>query len=109
MPRKSAYRSKIHAYARSAAWHARSCTFRTQAGFKCAGCGRVSRSNHAHHLDYSRAFAGREPDSDLMCLCAPCHRLAHAYARAHPSLSLRVATFRSLKIRRTLRERLLSV
>lgn len=100
MPRKSAYRRKIHAYARSAAWHARSRTFRTSVGFKCAGCGRVSRSNHAHHLSYRNAFGGREPDSDLMCLCSDCHAAAHTYARAHPGLTLRAATLKSLKVRK---------
>lgn len=106
MPRKSSYRRKIHAYAASEVWAARSRRFRTQAGFRCRSCGLVDKRNHAHHLSYARAFSGKEPDSDLMCLCGPCHRLAHAYARSNPSLTLRVATFKSLGIRRTLRERL---
>lgn len=95
--RKSAYRRKIHRYLRTPTWAARSLRFRTAAGFRCAGCGLVDRRNHAHHLTYSAAFHGREPDADLMCLCGPCHRAAHAYARSHPELSLRRATLRSLR------------
>lgn len=97
MPRSSAYRRKIHAYARTPVWARRSRLFRESVGFRCAGCGAVSRQNHAHHLSYARAFSGREPDSDLMCLCSVCHTAAHSYARAHPALSLRTATHRSLK------------
>lgn len=96
----SAYRNKIHSYARSDVWKARSRRFRASVGYKCAGCGKVNRANHAHHLSYAHAFSGKEPDSDLMCLCSNCHGKAHDYARAHPSLSLRVATQRALKIKR---------
>jgi hypothetical protein len=102
----SSYRRKIHAYDASPTWAARSLRFRKARGFRCRACKRVDKRNHAHHLDYARAFTGKEPDADLMCLCGPCHRSAHAYARSHPELSLRAATFKALGIRRTLRERL---
>lgn len=102
----SAYRTRIHAYARTDVWHARSLRFRTARKFRCRACGRVSRSNHAHHLSYARAFAGKEPDSDLMCLCSRCHAQAHDFSRQHPGMSLRAATFKALGIRRTVRERL---
>lgn len=95
--RKSAYRRKIHRYLRTPVWAARSRSFRESVGWRCAGCGRISRRNHAHHLSYAHAFRGLEPDSDLMCLCAPCHRAVHAYARAHPALTLRRATVRALR------------
>jgi predicted HNH restriction endonuclease len=94
--RKSAYQRKIHRYLRTKTWAARSLRFRTSVGFRCASCGTTYRRNHAHHLTYQRAFHGREPSSDLLCLCPPCHRAVHAYARAHPALSLRRATFRAL-------------
>lgn len=96
----SAYRTKIHSYARSDAWKARSRRFRMSVGYKCAGCGKVNKANHAHHLTYSHAFTGREPDSDLMCLCSSCHRKVHDYAHRHRGLSLRDATYKALGKRR---------
>ena len=95
--RKSSFQRKIHRYLRTKTWAARSKRFRTSVGFRCAGCDLVSVWNHAHHLSYQHAFHGREPDSDLLCLCPDCHRAAHAYARAHPSLSLRRATALALR------------
>jgi hypothetical protein len=90
------YRRKIHRYLRGKTWAVRSKRFRQSVGFVCFSCGLRSAWNHAHHLTYARAFKGREPDSDLLCLCPPCHRSVHEYARAHPALSLRAATFRVL-------------
>jgi 5-methylcytosine-specific restriction endonuclease McrA len=97
--KKSAYRRKIHAYARTEIWHERSRRFRASRAFICAGCGLQDRRNHAHHLDYSRAFSGTEPDSDLMCLCSDCHRKVHAYVRRHGG-TLRAATYAWLGARR---------
>lgn len=94
--RRSSYRRKIHRYLRTRAWAARSREFRREVGYRCAGCGTVSAWNHSHHLTYSRAFKGREPSADLLCLCPPCHRAVHTYAREHPGLSLRAATGRAL-------------
>lgn len=90
------FRRKIHRYLRGKTWAERSKRFRRSVHYRCSGCGLVSAWNHSHHLTYARAFRGREPSSDLLCLCPPCHRAVHAYARAHPSLSLRAATFRAL-------------
>jgi predicted HNH restriction endonuclease len=93
---RSSYRRKIHRYLRTKTWAARSRAFRQAVGYRCFACGVRSAWNHAHHLTYARAFKGREPDSDLLCLCPPCHRAVHAYAREHPELKLRTATFRAL-------------
>lgn len=94
--RKSRYRTKIHRYLRTKTWAVRSKKFRRSVHYRCAGCGVIACGNHTHHLTYQRAFKGREPASDLLCLCPPCHRAVHAYARANPCLSLRTATFRAL-------------
>ena len=91
---RRAYKRKIHRYAASKTWARRSLEFRRSRGYRCEGCGRVSTRNHAHHLDYARAFKGREPDSDLMCLCSDCHYAVHRFARSQRhSVSLRQATY----------------
>jgi predicted HNH restriction endonuclease len=96
--KKSKYQRKIHRYARTKTWAARSRAFRESRGWICAGCGKQDRRNHAHHLSYAQAFHGREPDADLMCLCSDCHLAVHRFARTFRG-TLRQATYRWLGAR----------
>lgn len=48
----------------------------------CWCCGRPRRPGFPiHHLDYSRAGAGRELDRDLRLVCEPCHHRFHRWDR----------------------------
>lgn len=58
---------------------------------RCGRC-RRTRGIDLHHFSYVRW--GEESQSDLVALCRPCHRAAHAAYWADPALSLRAATRR---------------
>lgn len=62
------------AYIKSPLWRARSARWKAMAGGRCRRCGRT-RHLHSHHLTYARL--GQERDSDILVLCARCHRRAH--------------------------------
>lgn len=64
----------------------------------CRMCGK-GKKIHLHHLTYERM--GAELDQDLMTLCERCHSAVHEFAKIHPSLSLRDATFEAIHVAAT--------
>ena len=67
--RKISYTS----YIRSKTWEKKADRIRQIGGFRCADCG--GRGWQVHHKTYERL--GREIDSDLILLCAKCHKRRH--------------------------------
>lgn len=62
-------------------WAARRRAFVAGRGW-CWCCGRRRRRGFpVHHLDYSRAGAGREADRDLRLVCPRCHARFHRWDR----------------------------
>jgi LysM repeat protein len=68
-------------YVASAMWVARREKFKRDHGRHCFACGSTSKPN-VHHVRYTNAGAGREPDRDLRLLCETHHKLAHKYEKS---------------------------
>lgn len=58
-------------------WQAKRLAIMNRADFRCEHCCRNDRQLHVHHKIYRK---GADPwdyaDTELMCLCEPCHELA---------------------------------
>lgn len=65
------YRKK---YLKTVWWEERRMRALELAVFQCEACTGAGNV-HVHHLTYHRLF--QEENGDLMCLCGPCHKLAH--------------------------------
>jgi hypothetical protein len=61
----------------------------------CAAGREPGRVFHLHHVDRLRAGSGREPDRDLVPVCARCHTLVHKVERRLYALAftLRASTW----------------
>jgi len=68
-------------YIASAVWAARREKFKREHGRRCLACGSKNKPN-VHHVTYSNAGAGKEPDRDLRLLCRAHHELAHKYEKS---------------------------
>jgi 5-methylcytosine-specific restriction endonuclease McrA len=59
-------------------WQRRRLEIMNRAGFACERCHSKSTTLNVHHVHYIR---GRKPweydDSELRCLCEPCHKATH--------------------------------
>lgn len=84
-------RATYERYIASEAWRGRRERYFAVQPRRCKACGAAERV-HLHHLSYAKM--GREPDSDLMALCEPCHDLVHRFYRATDAGTLRQATYR---------------
>ena len=63
------------AYMQSSEWEAKKRAYFKTHARACKACGSTRRL-HLHHVSYR--LLGREPLSDLVCLCHPCHDRVHA-------------------------------
>jgi hypothetical protein len=77
------------AYVQSIEWYERRQRYWAGHPRRCAIC-RTGLDVQLHHCRYRDL--GREPDGDLLPLCAQHHRMVHAYAEGHPDLPLAEAT-----------------
>lgn len=46
-------------------------------GYVCAACGKISKSNHGHHIEYY-SEGGPGNAYNIITLCPECHSLYHA-------------------------------
>jgi 5-methylcytosine-specific restriction endonuclease McrA len=65
---------KYQTYLNSPRWKAKRFRVFIRAKFLCEKCKR-KRATQVHHKTYARIF--KEPLSDLVAVCAPCHRKIH--------------------------------
>ncbi len=65
-------------YIQSEAWTERKRAYRKGRLPRCEACGTEGRT-HIHHRTYARL--GKEPNSDLVELCATCHLTVHEVHR----------------------------
>lgn len=63
-------------YLHSPTWRVRAAQIRGRADFHCENCGRDDLPLEVHHLTYQHV--GDESPEELLALCPPCHRRAHA-------------------------------
>jgi hypothetical protein len=65
---------RYQAYLNSPKWKAKRILVLRRAKYKCEKCKR-RQATQIHHKTYERVF--NEPLSDLLAVCAPCHRQIH--------------------------------
>lgn len=70
---RDVYRATIH-------WEERRQLALEHGGFICESCGSTGILQ-IHHLSYAHLF--NEPNSDLMVLCNPCHKVCHGVEFEH--------------------------
>lgn len=74
-PRLTSFDVAYHAHMASTAWRRQRDRVVARDGHRCVACGSGYLLN-GHHTYYSDPV-GREPDSAIVTLCAPCHRTTH--------------------------------
>src|SRR6187431_1915493 len=78
-------------YIKSEAWKLRCQAYFARYGRYCKACGTTKGPLQVHHMDYARL--GREPLTDLVSVCSPCHRGIHAlHRKSGRMMGLREAT-----------------
>ena len=70
-------RSEYHEYIQSQEWKEKADKFKWKAGYRCQLChvSGYARTLHVHHNNYHHL--GNEQDTDLVVLCADCHKMFH--------------------------------
>lgn len=66
--------SQYQKYLNSSEWKSKRIKVLSRAEFRCEKC-RKKRATQTHHKTYRHIF--NEPLSDLLAVCAPCHRKIH--------------------------------
>jgi hypothetical protein len=66
--------TEYQAYLKSPKWKSKRLKVLTRAKFRCEKC-KKRQATQIHHKSYERIF--NEPLSDLLAVCAPCHRKIH--------------------------------
>jgi predicted HNH restriction endonuclease len=89
-------------YIKSEAWKLRCAAYFMRYGRWCKACGTRKGPLQVHHMTYDRL--GKEPLTDLVSVCAPCHRGIHALHRKRGRrISLYEATQTYIKTKNTRR------
>src|SRR5690606_30076519 len=86
-------------YIKSPRWQKKRQQVFAHYGKRCYACRTIKGPIHVHHLTYERL--GRELVSDLIPLCAPCHRQVTYIYRRSRRRGLRRVTMEFVKYKRS--------